>query len=266
MDQEKEEGFYNRSLERALQILNAFDNEQAALTLAQLAAALNLPRATVLRLCSTLVKYNFLRQDPESKRYSLGLRLFELGSIVLNSFSLRKLASYHLIQLQVRLGKTVFLGVLDNDDLLYIDKKEDPRNPIRFTSEVGRRRPPTWGMVGPAIIAYLPDDEIERLLERRPPAPTAKKSRLSTQEYLAWFHEIREKGFAIDEETAMDGISGIGAPIHDSTGRVIAAIGVAFISSSEDAKSVKRMLKEALATARNISAELGYIAKKGYPA
>jgi IclR family transcriptional regulator, KDG regulon repressor len=264
MTQDKEEAFYNRSLERALQILNAFGVEHQTLTLAQLATALSLPRATVLRLCSTLVKYSFLRQDPESKRYSLGLRLFELGSIVFNSFSLRRIASHHLSQLQAKLGKTIFLGVLDNDDLLYIDKKEDPRNPIRFTSEVGRRRPPNWGMVGPLIMAYLPDDEIERILERRPLMLTAKKSLTTKEELMKWLHQIREQGYAIDEETAMDGISGIAAPVRDATGKVIASIGVAFIASSVDSRGFKRILKEALATAAIISEELGYA--QGEPA
>ena len=230
MNQEKEEAFYNRSLERALQILNVFDTEKQALTLAQLATILSLPRATVLRLCSTLVKYNFLRQDQESKRYSLGLRLFELGSVVFVSFSLRRIAYHHLARLQTSIGKTVFLGVLDNDDLLYIDKREDPRNPISFTSEIGRRRPPNWGMVGPAILAFESDEELDRILERRPLQATAKKSHTRNEDLKQWLRKIREDGYAVDEETAMDGISGVGVPIRDASGKVIAALGVAYIS------------------------------------
>ena len=259
MIQEKEEAFYNRSLERALNILNVFDSERQALTLAQLSATLNLPRATVLRLCSTLVKFSFLKQDQETKKYSLGIRLFELGTIVYNSFSLRRIASHHLAQLRTKLGTTVFLGVLDNDDLVYIDKREDSRNPVRFTSEIGRRRPPYWGMVGPMIMAYQSDSEIQRLLEGRPFVPTAKKSFTSKEEFVEWLHQIRKQGFAIDQETAIDGIAGVAAPIHDVSGKVFAAIGVAFISSSVDSKGVKRMVKEATATAHNISRELGYI-------
>jgi IclR family transcriptional regulator, KDG regulon repressor len=259
MAEDRGEAFYNRSLERALKILNAFDSEKQALTLAQLSTALDLPRATVLRLCTTLVKYSFLRQDPESKRYSLGLRLFELGSIVFNSFSLRKIASHHLTELQVKLGKTVFLGVVDNDDLLYVDKREDPRNPISFTSEIGRRRPPTWGMVGPAILAYMPESEIERIIDKRPLKTTAKKSFTSKEEFMAWLREIRKQGFAVDQEAAMDGISGVAAPIREASGKVIAAIGVAFIASSVDQKSLKKIIKEAMATAGSISTELGYV-------
>ena len=166
MERDKEETFYNRSLERALQILITFNNERLSLTLAQLSESLSLPRATVLRLCSTLVKYGFLRQDSESKRYSLGLTLFELGSIVFDSFSLRKTASPYLVQLHVKLGKTIFLGILDNDEVLYVDKREDPKNPISFTSKIGTRRPPYWGMLGPVLMAYLPDIDIRNFCKK----------------------------------------------------------------------------------------------------
>ena len=81
MGGKKGELVFNRSLERALQILNAFDGRRRELSMTQISKALTLPTATVLRLCSTLVRYDFLRQDTDSKRYSLGPRLSELGGL-----------------------------------------------------------------------------------------------------------------------------------------------------------------------------------------
>jgi DNA-binding IclR family transcriptional regulator len=257
----KAETFYNRSLERALQILNSFSFDKQSFTLSQLSDTLSLPRATVLRLCSTLINYRFLKHDPNSKQYSLGLQLFELGSIVFNSFSLRRIASHHLNELQIKLAKTLFLGIIDNDELLYVDKLDDPMNPITFTSKIGTRRPAYWGMVGPAILAYMPESEVERILQRFPLKPTAKKSLTKKDELLEVLRRIREQGYAYDEETAMDGISGIAAPIFDLTRKVIGAIGVAFISSSVDPKIIKKIIKEAVATAKNISREMGYLDK-----
>jgi DNA-binding IclR family transcriptional regulator len=262
MGWDKKESFYNRSLERALQILNAFNNERNVLTLAQLSEILSLPKATVLRLCSTLVKYGFLKHDPESKRYSLGLRLFELGSIVFYSLSLRHIAAPHLSQLQLKLGKTIFLGILDNDELLYIDKREDPRNPINFTSKIGTRRPPYWGMVGPMLMAYLPEDEIERLLRKNPLKATTKKSITNKDEFKEWLRQIREQGFAVDVETTFEGITGIAAPVRNYTGKVIASIGIALISATVDSKGLKGLVKEAVETALTISKELGYLEER----
>jgi IclR family transcriptional regulator, KDG regulon repressor len=261
MSRDKNESFYNRSLERALQIMNAFNNDRQALSVSQLSEILSLPRATVLRLCSTLMKYDFLRQAPESRRYSLGLRLFELGSIVFYSFSLRHIASPYVSQLQMKLGKTMFLGILDNDELLYVDKREDPQNPISFTSKIGTRRPPHWGMLGPMLMAYLPDNEIERLLQKSPLTATTKRSITNKKEFKEWLLRIREQGFAIDVETALEGITGVAAPVRDYTGKVIAAIGIGFISSSVDSKGLKRIVKETTGTGLSISKELGYLEK-----
>jgi IclR family transcriptional regulator, KDG regulon repressor len=264
----KEAGFYNRSLERALQILNVFDKQEQtdsnqSLSLAQLSEILNLPRATVLRLCATLTDYDFLRQNPDTKRYSLGFRLFELGSIVFYSFSLRKTAAPFLDQLQTKLGKTVFLGILEKDELLYIDKREDQKNPISFTSKIGTRRPPYWGLLGPVLMAYLPEEEAAQLLQKTPLTATTKRSYTKKEDFLDWLRQIRDTGHAIDIETAMDGISGIGAPIYDFTGRVVAAIGIGFISSSLDPQDFDKAVKEVVDTAVGVSRELGYVEKKG---
>ncbi len=258
MDQNKERAFYNRSLERALQIIITFNDDRKTQTLAQLSQALNLPRATVLRLCSTLIEYDFLRQDPESKCYSLGLRLFELGSVVFNSLSLNQISSPYIGQLHKKIGKTIFLGILDNDEVLYIDKREDPQNPISFTSKVGTRRPPYWGMLGPLLMAYLSDGEIHRLLQKTPLTATAVKSITSNDEFMKWLQRIRRDGYVIDIETAIDGISGTAAPIRDFTGKVIAGIGIAFIASSVGIKELKKMAKEISVTAQTISKAMGY--------
>ncbi|HEX2964765.1 MAG TPA: IclR family transcriptional regulator [Syntrophorhabdaceae bacterium] len=259
MEHTKEESFYNRSLERALQIITTFNNDRKTQTLAQLSDLLGLPRATVLRLCSTLMKYDFLRQDPETKKYSLGLRVFELGSVVFNSFSLQQIASPFIGMLHRKVGKTIFFGILDNDEVLYIDKREDPQNMISFTSKVGTRRPPYWGMLGPLLMAYQSDDEIQRLLQKNPLAATARKSITNKEEFLKWLHRIRKDGYVIDIETAIEGIAGVAAPIRDFSGMVIASIGIAFIASSLAPKEIKHLVKEITSTATAISKEMGFV-------
>ena len=249
--------FYNRSLERALQILGTFAFETRELTLVELSSALNLSKSTVYRLASTLVQYDFLRYNEESKKYSLGLRLFELGGIVAASFSLRRTSSAHLTQLYTDLGKTVFLAILREDEVIYIDKREDFRNPVRFASETGRRRPPHFGMFGQLLMAFLPDEEVERILKERPLQHITKRSITSKRAFKERLREIREQGFAIDREEAIDGITGIAAPLKDYTGKVVAAVGVSFITSSEDSKGMLKIRKALCDTANRISHDLG---------
>jgi len=262
MNRSQKVTFYNRSLERALQILCLFKWDRQTLTLSQLSEASGLHKATILRLCSTLMKYDFLRYRQDSRHYSLGLKLFELGSIIFSSFSLRRIASSYLDQLQSRLSKTVFLGILENDELIYIDKKEDPRIPVRFTSQIGTRRPPYFGMLGQILMAFLPDQEVNRLLKKTPLTPSTKKSLASEKEFKEKLLRIRKQGFFVDEEEALDGISGISAPIRDYTGEVIAGVGVGFISSSEHAKGKKIIIKEVCEAAKGISKQMGYLERK----
>ncbi|PKN27614.1 MAG: hypothetical protein CVU64_15635 [Deltaproteobacteria bacterium HGW-Deltaproteobacteria-21] len=251
-------GFFNRSLERALQILCTFNIEMQTFTLDQLSKAVCLPKPTVFRLCSTLTTYNFLRYDSGTKQYSLGMRLFELGGVVLSSFSMRKVTSPYAEQLQVRVGKTTLLGILRDEELVYIDKKEDPRKDIRFASHIGHRRPPYFGMLGHVLMAHLPESEVDRLLNKRPLIPLTRKTITNVKEFKKRLKEIREQGYYIDEEEAIEGITGIAAPIMDFTGSVVAAIGVGFISSSASRKEIGTIRNEVVKTARNISDELGH--------
>ncbi len=262
MSLNKKETFYNRSLERALQILNAFTGERKLLTLSQLSEILDLSRATVLRLCSTLGKYGFLNQDPTTKEYSLGFRLFELGSIVFHSFSLRKIASPYLDQLHQKLGKTLFLAILEQGELIYIDKREDAQNPITFTSKIGTRRPPYWGMLGPMLMAHLPDLEVDILLEKNPLKANTKKSFTKKEEYKKWLAQVREEGYAVDEERTFEGITGLAVPIRDFRGKVVASLAVCFISSAVDPRGMKKILTEASKTGLNISRAIGYPERK----
>jgi DNA-binding IclR family transcriptional regulator len=258
MSDREADRFYNRSLERALQILNAFNKDRQVLTQSQLAEILGLPRATVARLCSTLVRFRYLAEGRDSKRYSIGMRLFEQGSILFNSFPVRVAASHHLTQLHGELGLTIFLGILDNDELLYIDKREDPRSLITFTSKIGTRRPPFWGMCGPCLMAYLPDEKVERLLKKTPLAPITKNSIIDVEEFKTWLSRIREEGLAIDPEATFEGVTGIAAPIRDFGGRVVASIAAAMISSTVGREDIERISRALVAAAKAISKELGY--------
>jgi DNA-binding IclR family transcriptional regulator len=247
-----------RSLERALGILCAFNRERQSLTLTQLGEILGLPKATVFRLCATLLKYRFLLYEDGSKRYGLGPKLFELGTVFWSSLSLRRIALPHLMELQAVISKNVSLAILEGDEVLYIDRIQDKRSSSGFGSEVGWRRPPHYGVSGQVLIAFLPDREVDRLLEKSPLKSLTRKSIVNKRHFKEMLRSIREQGFVVEEGTVFDGITGIGAPIKDSMQNVVAALGVTFISSLEDEEGIKRITGEVIRTAQAISGELGH--------
>jgi IclR family KDG regulon transcriptional repressor len=237
--------------------------ETQSSSLIQLSKQVDLPKPTVFRLCSTLTKYDFLKYDRGTRQYSLGLKLFELGGVVFSSLSIRKIASPSLEKLRAKVGRTVFIAILKDDEIVYIDKKEDLRNPIRFASHIGTRRPPYFGMLGQLLMAYLSESEVDRLLKKHPLTLVTKKSITDLKVFKKRLKRIREQGYSVDGEEAIEGIMGVAAPVRDFTGNVVAGVGAGFISSSVEPKGVVRIRNEVLETAREISEELGYLEKTG---
>lgn len=247
----------NKSLERALKILCVFNTNRQSLTLGQISKIMELSLATTMRLCRTLVEFDFLSYDMKTKEYSLGLKLFELGGIMFSTFSLRKVVSPYLSQLQIKFKKTTLLGILQTDELLVLDKREDQRNFIRLASHIGMRRPPYFGMLGQLLMAYLPEKEVDRILEKRPLTPITKRSITDIETFKRRLAYIRKQGFFIDEEEAIEGITGISAPIRNFTGDVIAVIGICFISTSVDENERRDIANELLRVTNEISQRLG---------
>ena len=248
----------NRSLLRALNLLSCFQFDKPELGLTELTSMSGLPKATVYRLASTLVYSGFLKYDDQSKRYSLGVKLFELGSIVFASFSLRRVASPYLTQLHVAVNRrTVFLGVLLEDKLVYMDKRENTST-LRFSTDVGRQRPPHFGMLGQVLMAFLSESEVDKLLEGNPLEPMTEKTITDPQLFKERLRLIRRQGYVVEEGEVLDIITGVAAPVRDYTGKVVAAIGVSFISSSVDYQAIKEIVTQTAETAAQISQDLGY--------
>jgi DNA-binding IclR family transcriptional regulator len=248
-----------KSLVRGLDILACFGFDRRELGLTELTKISGLNKATVYRLASTLVSCHFLRYD-ESKRYSLGSKIFELGRVAHASFSLRKIADPHIKSFNVKVDGARFLGILQDDELLYLNKEDN--NPIfRFSSEVGTRRPPHFGVIGQLLMAYLPESEVDRLLEKSPLQPLTKKSITSPEGFKEKLRMIRQEGFGIEEGEVYRAISGIAAPVRDFTGKVVAALGVTFISTPVDHHTVRQTIADTVRTAADISRDMAYVKK-----
>ena len=223
--------------------------------MAELSRLQQLPKSTTHRLVSTLLDYDFLQYDPESQRYSLGLRVFGLGAVANNSVLLKKIVAPFLTELHAKLDKTVALAVLKGDEIIYVDKRENWRNPVKST-EMGRHRAPHFGMFGQLLMAYLPEEEVDRILRKTPLVSYTKKSITNKTEFKRRLRAIREQGYVIDNGEVFDGVTGIAAPIEDATGSVVGGIGVSLITAAENAEGVKKIIKELRETTKLVSEQL----------
>ncbi|PLS02504.1 IclR family transcriptional regulator [Neobacillus cucumis] len=246
-----------QSVKRALNILDLFDDFNKELKITEISTRLGLNKSTAHSLLKTLKEQDYIKQDLETGKYSLGLKLVERGNFVLNSMDLRIIAKDSLVELSHKTGNTTHLVILDEKTGVYIDKVEGPNKTIVF-SRIGRSVPIHSSAVGKVLVAYKSQQELDSLLEQYDFFPQTGKTIKDKMKYLEELAQVERCGYAIDNEENEEGVYCIAVPIYDHSFSVVAALSMSFPISSVTAEvksQTVQMLKE---TASTISEKLGY--------
>ena len=248
-----------QALMRALDILDCFNYQNRVLSLSDVVKRTGLNKTTAKRLMSNLAARGYLQQDPQSKSYQLGMRLFELGGIVFSSFSLRQAAAQPMNTLQEETHATVLLGVKIENHLVYVDKREG-RGMRRISSDIGWRRPLHYGMLGMILMAYLAPKEARRIIQQFPLEGHTPLSITDDDAFNLRLGKIREKGYVLEREEAVEGVMGVAAPVRDYARQVVAALGIALPMGQ---RSLNVELDQAIDLVKkaceDISSDLGYL-------
>ncbi|KKM11404.1 hypothetical protein SY88_09260 [Clostridiales bacterium PH28_bin88] len=244
-----------QSIERAFAVLEALCREEE-LGITQLSHSLGMGKSTVFRLLSTLELMGLVRQG-NSGKYSVTLKLFEMGSQVVNRTGIRKMAAPYLEKLFASCNETVNLAVLDNHEVIYIERWES-REPLRIGLDVGKRVPAYCSGLGKAILANLSVEELERVLK----ATTFRRYTPNTiTDPFLLRHElarVKEQGYAIDNAEYFEGIFCLGSPVFSHLGRVVAAISIAAPGVRMTGNTLQSLIPRVRETAGKISEQLGY--------
>ncbi|MEO0248385.1 MAG: IclR family transcriptional regulator, partial [candidate division WOR-3 bacterium] len=244
-------------LEKVVRILNLFNYAETSFTLDQIARKSGLSKTTAFRILRTLEKHGVFKYNEHEETYTLGLKLMELGGIVYSSLSIRKVASPYLDLLSQTLKATILFGTLRDDHLLYLDKRES-ESIIRTSSYMGLKRQPYYGVLGMTLVAFMDDAERKRLLNLYPPTKITSKTVTDIDEILKRLDETRRTGWYMERGEIIDGVMGIGVPVMDFSGNVVAALGACMPEFQVKAPDIQRAKRELIAAARSISRELGY--------
>lgn len=194
-----------KSADRVLQILEALGSSALPLSLAELARTRRIPKSSLHSLIATLLHRGWVELDGKSGRYSLGIRSLQLASSYLDLRGLTDRAATTLDWLAVASDETVQFARLDNTEVVYLAKRQS-RHPVQLISDVGTRLPVNATALGKAILAEYTDDEIRGMLPASLPALT-KRSLTSLDALLAQLADVRQRGYAVDDEEAIEGIS-----------------------------------------------------------
>lgn len=247
-----------RAIGRTIAVIESFLKGNNKLTLDEITRATSLSKPTTFRILSTLQDHKYVVLDPSDGRYRLGSVFLALGAAALRSVSLKGIAKPHLSSLRDDLQTTVLAGTIMDDLLVYLDKVECD-GPVRIAADIGLRRdPPNFGMLGMTLMAFMEEREVLRLLEVSPLRPFTAKSITEVRDYLERLKEIREQGYAVEFGEAIEGVWGVGAPVRNSGGGVVAAVGAALPLSSRTAARVKEAVAKVSACAASLSADLGF--------
>lgn len=254
---------YNiRALDRAIRILSLLSDGKPR-TLAEISESINLNTSTTFRMLSTLVYYRYVRRNEKTGPYQLGLACLELAQGYIYSDDLRQIALAELEALRDETKETVHLVVLDQMQVVYLEKIPGLHAIGLMSSRVGLRSPAYCTGVGKALLAYQKDDHI-REYYRSHGLPRFTNTTITDLETLMQhLDQIRRQGYAVDKGEHEDEVRCVAAPIFDISGKVVAAISISGPAQRMDPIGENvRLIERAKDTAARISSQLGYTVRK----
>jgi len=252
----------SRSVERTIQILNCFGFEHPRLTIDEVVSQTGLPKTTVYRILWTLEKNGLIYYNERENNYRLGYKLLEYGGVVLEQLDIRRDAEPFLVDLQKITGFSVILAIRQEESLQYVLRLggDDGFQPQSY---VGRRRVLHYGVIGRLLMAYLPREESEAIVEKHPLEQYTPATIVDREQFFAQLEHMREQGYGVDVGGTFPGFTGISAPVFGSNREVVAAIGVAGPTFKvEDGEDLGRIVRLTLDTASQISRQLGYCKRR----
>jgi len=244
------------SLERGLGVLEAVAAANGPIGITELSRQLGLAKGSIARMVATLVQLRYLVRDPETRKYRLGLKLWELGSKSITKLDIRGIARPVMEELHHLTGETVHLTVLSSDSKMVFLDKLDSTKGIRPNVQLGAHLPTHCVANGKAILPFLPESQVEILLSKKlrqfTDTTITKKSEL-----MAALEETRRSGYAVNNGEYRNDVSGVAAAIRDHTNYPAAALGISLPSTRMTPAKSAELGQMVAEYARKISLALG---------
>ncbi len=246
------------ALAKGLRVLTAFSERCPALRMTDLVEQTGLPMPTLFRIVATLEEERFLEQLPDG-RYRPAAPVLTLGFAALAGLDLVQTATGPLNALAGATGETINLGVLSGDQVLYLVRLRNAEL-VTANIQVGSTLPAVYTSMGKVLLAGVDAGRLDGVVRaesfRDGAGPNAVRSRTALDRQLA---QVRERGYAVQDQEVAHGLRSIAAPVRGSDGTVVAAVNVAVQAVDYD---VERLLtdikKPLLETCAEISLRLGH--------
>lgn len=247
-----------QSVDRALQIMSLFSNRCPVLGVTEISRAVGLSKGTVHGLIRTLLQQGFLQQDAPTRKYRLGLKIYEMGMILAGTLEINQKATGPLNQL-VKATQLVGRVAIWDGDSVVITSDAHPRPRAVIPHQFGPRVHAYCSALGKAILAFQDKAHLDEYFKRTS-LVTFTPSTVTRKELLvAELEESRRKGYAIDREEAVQGVGCIGAPVFQYDGQVAGSISLSGAVHRVLGERTDTIAEEVIKTAAEISRYLGYL-------
>ncbi|MFW6116480.1 MAG: IclR family transcriptional regulator [bacterium] len=247
---------YVQSVSRALRLLDTLAEAGTPMSLQELSNRTELHASTAHRLLRTLLQHRYVSQDPDTKKYDLGIGIVELASGLKLVAKLRAEAESFVDSLAKEVGETVNLVVPHGQKCMVIDRVESVHM-LRCSMPVGASMPLHCTAAGKALLAYMPKEEAEEIMRGKLEALTSNTI-TDGHQLREELRSIRAQGYSVDCGERDPEIRCVAAPIRDGSGSIVASMSVSAPGSRLSPSDLKGMAERVRRTAALISSALGY--------
>ncbi len=246
-----------KSVEKSLRLVDVLAEAKQPLTLQELTQITGFAKSTIHRLLSTLRTHDIVEQSPLDGRYRPGLRLFELGCAVSNSWDVAAIAKPYMQNISVELNESVCLALLSRGEVLIMNFLEST-SAFHVVSRPGAKLPVHCTVQGKSMLAFLPNAQIRHIIKEHGMQIYTPNTIHTYEELEAELAKIRQCGYAIDNSEFHVGLHSIAAPIYNVSGEPCYSFSVVSMFHSIESAEFQRAKQLVLEAARDISRALGY--------
>ncbi|MCY7348103.1 MAG: IclR family transcriptional regulator [Pyrinomonadaceae bacterium] len=252
----------SNAVERAFSILEIISESSQGLSNSDISRRLKVPKSSASYILRVMEKRGYLTRG-EGGKYRLGFKIMSLSHQQSAHIDVREVAKPILEKFveKSRMSEA-HLAVLDNGRAVYVEKVEAENSFIKMDIWVGHRLPVHTTAIGKVLVAYLPENEVLKILELRGMEKKTRRSITDPKKFLRELEKVREYGFALDNEENNLNVRCLAAPIFSASGEVVAALGTSTTILQLDKSHLPKVVELVKDAAQQVSKQIGYSAKK----
>jgi IclR family KDG regulon transcriptional repressor len=243
------------SLDKSLRIIELLSKQKQSLSLLEMSSGLGFPKSTIHHILSTFLLHDYIVQEPDTKKYFLGLKFLSIGKVILESMDIRKIANKYLRLLHEECNEAIHLAILRNGQVVYIDKI-DKSVGLSLATYIGFATEPHAAAGGKVLLSDLSQKEIMDIYRNKTMKRYGKNTITNLRKLFRELKSVKKQGFAIDNEEYYEGIRCVAAPVR-AGGQIAASISITGSVFTMTMERINQELKElVMKTAEQISSEM----------